>query len=316
MTNTEIINALASLINDAGKRNQLPLDTAFDIFLDYEKSRVREATFYYYKAHYKILRKSFDALGLNSTADITKASYNRLISLFMNQNYSNATINKLCDILKAILNVCVELDYITDNPLRGIKKLKAIPPEIKIVDKNVKNKIFEYLFSLPKNILNLRNICYFLIVNDTGARLNEMINIKLKNLDLDNNVIHLEYTKTGKPRNVYIQEITVSYLKKYLIFHGDKTEYLFINTFTGEQIKKHSIYDMIAKIQSDLKIPGSISPHKWRHSLATELAEANMNVNRMMDVLGHTQYSTTKRYLHLNDENTKNEVLSILGGKK
>lgn len=312
MTNNEIITALASLINDAGKKNQLPLDTAFNIFLDYEKTKVREATIIYYSYHWKILKKYCNALGCFTTADVTKALYNKLISLLMTQNYSNSSINKFCDLLKSILNVCVELDYITNNPLKGIKKLKEVIPDVQVVKQDVKQQIFNHLFSLPKTPLNLRNICYFLIVNDTGARLNEMINIKLKNVHLDNNSIYLEYTKTGKPRNVYIQDITVSYIKEYLKYHGDKTEYFFINTFTGEQIRKHSIYDMIAKIQKDLNIPGSISPHKWRHALATELAESNMNINRMMMVLGHTQYSTTKRYLHLNDEACKNEVLSIL----
>ena len=313
MTNTEIINALASLINDAGNKTKFTLDAAFNIFYNYKKSRVREATLYYYKKGFNQCKEILSQIGVYYTTDLTKQNYNTFVNVLIGKNYSNATINKHCDLLKGILNVLNDLDYINYNPLKGIKKLKEEIPEIKMVSHDVKTKIMNYLFSLPHTPVNLRNICYFLIVNDTGARLNEMMNIKVKNIKLNENTIYLEYTKTGKPRRVYIKDITVNYINEFLIYHNNVSEYFFISLKDGKRINKNYIYEIIANIQNELKIPGSISPHKWRHAFATELAEANMNINRMMDVLGHTQYSTTKRYLHLNDEITKNEVLKILG---
>ena len=143
-----------------------------------------------------------------------------------------------------------------------------------------------------------------------------MMNIKVKYIFLDKNTIFLDFTKTGKPRKVYIREITVSYIREFLKYHNNVSEYFFISTKDGKRMNKNYIYEIIDNIQKELNIPGSISPHKWRHSLATELAEANMNINRMMDVLGHTQYTTTKRYLHLNDDIAKNEVLEILNQNK
>lgn len=316
MTNNEIISALASLINDAGSKAKFTLDAAFEIFYNYRKLRARDATLYYYRKTFNQCKEICSKIGIFYTTDLTKQNYNTFINVMIGKNYSNATINKHCDLLKGILSVLNELDYINYNPLKGIKKLKETLPEIKIVNQDVKKKIFDYLFSLPHTPINLRNACYFLIVNDTGARLNEMLNIKVKNIYLEQNTIYLEYTKTGKPRKVFITDTTVKYIKEFLNYHNNVSEYFFISSKDGTRLNKNYIYEIIDNIQKTLKIPGSISPHKWRHSFATELAESNMNINRMMDVLGHTQYSTTKRYLHLNDEITKNEVLSILGKKQ
>ena len=116
MTNNDIITALASLINDADKKNKLSLDAAFEIFLNYSKSRVREATLYYYAKEYKLCKSICDSIGVTDTSELTKANYNIFVNIMIQKNYSNSTINKCTDLLKAILSVCNTLDYINYNP--------------------------------------------------------------------------------------------------------------------------------------------------------------------------------------------------------
>lgn len=59
---------------------------------------------------------------------------------------------------------------------------------------------------------------------------------------------------------------------------------------------------------ADLNIDISISPHKWRHTLPTFLLESNININQVNDVLGHTELTTTKKYL----QNDKKRLIQSL----
>ena len=80
--------------------------------------------------------------------------------------------------------------------------------------------IFDYLFSLKPTPVNLRNILIILLLSDTGVRMNELRHIKLRNVNLDNNSIYLDFTKTGKPRYVFFTDISVPYQSsRTLKFH-------------------------------------------------------------------------------------------------
>ena len=60
------------------------------------------------------------------------------------------------------------------------------------------------------------------------------------------------------------------------------------------------------------RIEQSISAHKWRHSLATELMNSSIPLKEIQNVLGHTELNTTQKYLHSNQEKTKKDILNVL----
>lgn len=315
MNNTQIINALASLINKESTKNNLDIQIAFKHFIEHAKTKCRPDTIKYYHNKFKVLHSSLDILGYSDLKDIDKIVYNRLINLFKSQGYSNSTINKLCDLLKSIFKVNFELDYINYNPLANIQKLKVVNPKIKIIDNRVKATIYKFLLTLEQSPSNLRNITAIMLLNDTGMRINELINIKVKNIDIDKNYIFLDFTKTIKSRYVYFDNDTKSFLMKWLDFHNNKSEYLFI-TLNGTKLKRRTIYEFLDLIKSKTGIEQSISPHKWRHTLATNLINENVNLNEVMEILGHTEFETTKRYLHQENEHIKNNILSVLDKNK
>lgn len=81
-------------------------------------------------------------------------------------------------------------------------------------------------------------------------------------------------------------------------------------------MKRDSVYNCLELIKKKLHIERSISPHKWRHTFATNLIRNNVNLNTIMLVMGHTQYETTKRYLHQETNELKSQVLEVLENKK
>ena len=79
---------------------------------------------------------------------------------------------------------------------------------------------------------------------------------------------------------------------------------------------KSTIYFFINQIKEDLNINNSISPHKWRHTLASTLVNQNVNVSIVQKVLGHTSLEIIKRYLHAEEDFISKSVLNVLEQKK
>ncbi len=312
MNNEELLTALGNLL--LNKNNSISIDKAFDNFITNAKTKCRVDTINYYNKTWKILRENLINLNVTNTNNINKVIYNQLISIMVNKGYKNSYINKFTDLLKSIMKVNVELEYISSNPIANIKKLKESVPQIQTIKKENIELIMNFMFSQKPTFTSIRNTLIILMLNDTGVRVNELINIKVKNINLDNNSIFLDFTKTHTNRWVFFQNITKDYLIKYLQLHNNN-EYLFLDR-SGEHLNKKRVYDFLDWLKDKLKIEQSITPHKWRHSFATNLVKNNVNLNTIMKVMGHTQYKTTERYLHQETEELKNQILDVISFNK
>lgn len=124
------------------------IDVAFNIFLQKIKAECRESTISYYNKKFILLKQTLLNMGIKNLENINKITYNKLILSLKNNNYKNCTINKVCDLLKGIFKVNVDLEFIQYNPLAGIKKLKEDIPIIKIVEKSTKEKKGNFLHFL------------------------------------------------------------------------------------------------------------------------------------------------------------------------
>lgn len=312
MNNEELLNALGNLLLNRNKT--ISLNLAYENFINNAKSKCRTETIIYYQKKWQVLKTILLDLNLLQTSDINKNSYNQIIHILINMKYKNATINKFMDLLKQIMKVNVELEYIPYSPIANIKKLKEEVNEIQIIKNDTIENILKYIESLPNNFINCRNRFIIYLMNDTGVRINELVNIELKNINIENNTIYLSYTKTHEPRLVFLQETTLKALKSYLKWHNG-SKYLLLST-KGLKMNRDSLYHFLEQIKKELNITQSITPHKWRHTFATNLVKNNVNLNTIMKVMGHTQYATTKRYLHQEQDEIKNQILSALENKK
>ena len=308
MNNEQLLHALGELL--LNKNKGISINLAYENFINNAKVKCRTETIIYYQKKWNILKNLLDQLNITNTSDVNKISYNQVINLLMLKGYKNSSINKFTDVLKQIIKVNVELEYISHSQIANIKKLKEDIPNIKTISEENINNILKYMKNKKPNFINVRNYLIILLLNDTGARINEIVNIELKNIKNDFKAIYLSFTKTNKPRWVFLQEETINTLKTYLKWHNGN-KYLLLSEF-GEQIKRDSIYNFLEKLKNDLKINQSITPHIWRHTFATNLIRNKVNLEVVMDVLGHTEYTTTKRYLHLEIEERQEIILKAL----
>lgn len=313
MNTNEILNQFAQLITQS--QQKLLIEKAYKNMFEYSKTRCRPGTLEYYEKVFKGVKKWFYDNDIKYIEDITKQALNDYIAyLKADKHYKNNSINKHIEVIKHICKYNFENELCSINHISNYKKLKNDNVETIIIKENQIIQILNYLDNQDlKNIVILRNVLSIYLMKDTGARLNEILHIECKNINTENNCILLTYTKTNQIRKVYLSKRTTELLNDYLKRPElEKSKYLLINFDTKEIIFKSAIYYFIKQIKQDLNINNSISPHKWRHTLASKLVNENVNVSIVQKVLGHTSLEITKRYLHAEDEIISKNVLNVI----
>ena len=163
-----------------------------------------------------------------------------------------------------------------------------------------------------------RDLAMLSLLYDTGARVQELVDLKMEDIRLSNPTVIRLTGKGNKVRLVPIMMPTVKILQNYLnehdpcyTAHGGYP--LFCNR-AGKRLTRAGVayildkYLSKAKISGEGSLPDSISPHRFRHSKAMHLLQAGVNLVYIRDLLGHADISTTEIYARA-DEHFKRQAL-------
>ena len=131
----------------------------------------------------------------------------------------------------------------------------------------------------------------------TGMRLQEIINLKIKDINSARMVINIIRAKGKKDRQVILSEKLLIQLRKYFTIYKPK-EWLFEGK-PGKQYGYRTLQDVFtnARNKSGVNIKGGI--HTMRHSFATHLLENGTDIRLIQELLGHNSIKTTIRYTHV-----------------
>lgn len=158
----------------------------------------------------------------------------------------------------------------------------------------------------------LRDLALMSLIYDSGARVQEVIDLKISSfLWMNANVISL-YGKGRKERKVPITKEAVSVVNTYLAglptaYRNDPHHALFFNK-QGSGLTRAGVGYILRKYFQQAKqldpglFPSTISPHSLRHSKAMHLLEAGVNFIYIRDLLGHVSVTTTEVYAKANPE--------------
>lgn len=154
----------------------------------------------------------------------------------------------------------------------------------------------------------LRHLAILALMYDSGCRVQELIGMRVCDVQFGNYHRVSVHGKGDKYREIPILPETADIIQKYIkLFHLEKTAVLFLNV-KGEPLTRQGIryiirkYIAIAKSEcpEEFKIEGY--PHLLRHSKATHLIDAGVNIYNIRDFLGHESIVTTQVYLTSNPE--------------
>lgn len=136
----------------------------------------------------------------------------------------------------------------------------------------------------------------------TGCRISELVGIDLNDVDFQTREIKV-LGKGNKERIVYLDDVTVLWLQRYLAERKEQGEFLFAASGRG-RITDDAIRAMLNKISSITGVD-HVHPHRFRRTLATMLIERGMSLQEVAKILGHDNINTTMTYVFLDDEKTK-----------
>ena len=199
-----------------------------------------------------------------------------------------------------------EVKWINTSMKRERKKL---PKELLTID-DVKK--------LAENSNNLRNRCYILVSYESGARIGELLNLKLKDIETDKYGTKLTlFGKTGARKIRIIASAPA--ISNWLIEHPgvkNKESFLFCGIWSkkrGEEVNYATFNRMLKETAEKAGITKPVNPHHFRHSRATELAKI-LTESQLCQYMGWIQGSKeAATYVHLSGRDMDKAILKMHG---
>ena len=177
------------------------------------------------------------------------------------------------------------------NPVKRNCRLRVPKP----LPRSLRDQEVERLFGVIKG---KRDIAMFKLMLRCGLRVEEVSNLSLGDIDLKRRRILVQQGKGGKDRVVYISDdahdALVAYLKIRSHFRVKKVFLVEKGTYKGQSISVRGIQKRIEYYAKKTRI--NVSCHRLRHTMATQLLNAEAEVETIQDLLGHNWITTTQRY--------------------
>ena len=243
----------------------------------------------------------------NSIQEVVYTQIRSWIVLLVGKKISNSSINRKISSLNSYYKFLIKIGSIKINPLDGHKALKTkstiqLPFSENEISDVLNDKNFE------KSFEGFRDYLILDILYSTGIRRQELIEIKIKNIDFSNFRIKV-LGKRNKERYIPLLKSTINKIKIYLDYRNNlkgikNNDYLFL-TSRGNKIYDNLVYRITKKYFSNYSTKQKKSPHILRHSFATHLLNNGADLNSVKDLLGHTSLAATQVYTNRSIEEIK-----------
>ena len=211
---------------------------------------------------------------------------------------SNRTVNRKVSSLNAFYKFLQKTKQIKENPLAKHKALK--------VSKRVQVPFSEKEIACVIDQLNggtdfrsIRNKVIVELLYSTGMRRNELIQLKVEDIDISNKTVKV-LGKRNKERFIPLLNSMSESLQKYILIREQKyssSEQLFI-TEKENKLYPTLVYRIINEYFSTVSTKVKKSPHVLRHSFATHLLNEGADLNSVKELLGHASLASTQVYTH------------------
>jgi len=233
---------------------------------------------------------------------------------FLYNQYTPKSILRKISAVRSLYDYLVEEDKISDNPFNFV----VLPKVTRKLPKFIYPKeMIDFLNRIDtSNDLGKRNRAIFEILYACGLRAQELVNLKLYDIDYVNKTVKV-LGKGSKERIVPIHDLAIQTLNSYLlesrpnlaIRSKENTDYMFLN-FRGHGLTTRGMNKIL---ENELKKQSStlkITPHSFRHSFATHLLNNGVDLRIVQELLGHESLSTTQIYTKVSKEKLKSEYMN------
>jgi len=273
----------------------ITFDIGYDEFIFNCRSRnLRPATIQFYdnsiRSVYKFIEPKMPI------KDITKDTVDKfIIGCQTELDIKDITINTYLRALKAILYYFMKLGYMEEF---HIPLVKYDTPIIEVYSEEEVKLLLKRPDKTKCTFVEFRNWTVCNVLYATGMRCSNLINLKIDEVDLFNNLLGLKTTKNRKPLVLPITQSLQPILKEYIsIRNGNDGDYLF-STAYGDQISRDSIDSSMRRYNHNRGV-NKTGIHRWRHTFAKQWILNHGDIIKLQKILNHSDLDMVRNYVHI-----------------
>ena len=212
----------------------------------------------------------------------------------------DAAVNRQVTVLRNFYRAVVAMGHLEmrHNPMAYFPKLKAQRRRLPVcLDEDQVRRLIE--LPRPNTVMGLRDRAILTLLYGTGIRASECAGLREKDIDWEDHTIFVR-GKGGHERTIPLNDEVVHIMKQYRMARGvvAATE-TFFRSRHGGALSRNAIYERVRGAGRRARIEKRVSPHRLRHTFATHLIKAGVQLVTLRDLLGHRQITSTQIYIHL-----------------
>lgn len=238
-------------------------------------------------------------------------------------SYSPRSIRRKIACLKVFFSYWVRKDILTESPFWRVRisfgRILQLPKTL--TQTEMRSLLFRAQEASCQELTKpsasgfqqyrrIRNLVLLEILFATGIRVGEAASLNLEHYDGDENVLVIK-GKGGRDRLAFIVDPTAikimnRYVRARRRIESDSPA-LFLNPAL-KRLSTQGIANVVGKFRRELKIQRPVTPHMFRHTVATLLLRNGVDIRVVQEFLGHASIATTQQYTHI----AKDHLINVL----
>jgi site-specific recombinase XerD len=240
--------------------------------------------------------------------EVTHATVSRYIDYLMKKRLAPKTVNCHLDSIRQFYHYLKEEECLAiTNPIRKNHMQKMSRP----LPRHLRDEQVDIFF---KAVTGIRDRAMFVLMLRCGLRVEEIANLVIGVIDVNRRKILVNDGKGAKDRIVYMSNDALHALAAYLkVRPASRARKIFLvekGPCTGQAISIRGIQKRMERYAHKAKI--RVSCHHLRHTMATQMLNADADLSTIQDLLGHSSVKTTQRYCRVSNLKVQRDYFNAM----
>ena len=210
-----------------------------------------------------------------------------------------ATVNRGLAVIKNMFTFAVEYEYVPSHPLVRFRMLPEEEKALRVLTLEEYWRLVDAVASVNQTVG-----AYVALLGETGLRKSEGLNLRWSHLNVQERLVSVEHTKSGKPRYIPLSDYALQRLNSLVRIIGCPSVFVRLETQTPWKDPRESFFK--GRKKADLAWVGF---HDLRHFRATQWVKHGVDLITVKELLGHSDIQTTMRYAHFAPSHAKRSIL-------
>ncbi|SFD01176.1 tyrosine-type recombinase/integrase [Butyrivibrio sp. YAB3001] len=273
----------------------------FEIYLS-EVKKTSYNTLMSYKRDLQKMIKYMENCGVAQISGITEDKLFGYVGSLSEQHFAAASMIRHITTIKSFFRYLVENGNISDNPAENLKAPKAEKRKPRILNAHEVESLLGQEF--PNDSKGKRDKAILELLYATGLKTSELVNLRLKNIDLSLNCVRLDEDRVipyGKKAKEALNDYLLFAREQMIPDEGDASELVFVN-YKGDQMSRQGLWKLIKAYVVKAGIDLDVTPFVLRNSFAVHLIENGADEKTLKGMLGYNDIGTIKKYIKGKDK--------------